>query len=75
VEGLFLFEVKNLGKKYVSEAGDKWRPKKMSIYHCLQRGLVAIKGESGSGEEHFTQSFSPHLKSQAKALFSSMEQI
>jgi ABC-type lipoprotein export system ATPase subunit len=49
VEGLFLFEIKNLGKKYVSGAGDKWALRNVNI-SLPSRGLIAIKGESGSGK-------------------------
>ena len=44
-----MFEVKNLGKKYVSGAGDKWALRNVNI-SLPPRGLVAIKGESGSGK-------------------------
>lgn len=49
VEGLVLFLVKNLGKKYHSNAGDKWALRNVS-FSLPKNGLVAIKGESGSGK-------------------------
>jgi len=44
-----LFLVKNLGKKYHSNSGDKWALRNVS-FALPNNGLVAIKGESGSGK-------------------------
>ena len=44
-----MFVVKELGKKYVTESGEKWALRNIS-FSLPKKGLVAVKGESGSGK-------------------------
>jgi putative ABC transport system ATP-binding protein len=44
-----LFIAKDIGKKYVSAAGEKWALRHVGFV-LPDRGLVAIRGESGSGK-------------------------
>lgn len=44
-----MFIVKNLGKKFRSNAGEKWALKNINFV-LPNNGLIAIKGESGSGK-------------------------
>lgn len=44
-----MYNVNDLGKRYVSEAGEKWALRHVS-FSLPEKGLVAIRGQSGSGK-------------------------